>query len=57
MIMAVITIAISRISLAMHYPADILYGAIIAYCVYLVSGYIYRLFEHNIIKWVKNRLV
>lgn len=51
------TTALSRIALGMHYPADIFYSLVVTYIVTLVAGQIYKLFEHNIINWVKDRLV
>lgn len=42
--------SISRITLAMHYPADILYSIIIAIIVIIISNYIYRLLQNNLIR-------
>lgn len=46
-------VALSRISLAMHFPADIIYSIVTAYLIFKISHLIYKLFENNIFKWVK----
>lgn len=53
----IILVALARISMAMHFPADIFYSLIIACIVYFVSYFIYRIFENNIFKWVKNIII
>lgn len=53
LILIIVLVALSRMSLAMHYPADILYSMLIAYLVFHLSKYIYRIFENNIFKWMK----
>ncbi len=50
-ILIIILTAISRIALAMHYPADILYSLIILLSVYDISKRIYRFFENNLISY------
>lgn len=52
-----VTTALSRIALGMHYPADIFYSIIVTFIVVLLASQIYKIFEHNIIDWVKQRLV
>lgn len=56
-ILTTVLVALSRIGLAMHYPADIFYSIFIAFFVFTLSRLIYRLFENNIIKWVKEVIV
>lgn len=56
-IMVIGLVALSRIALAMHYPTDVFYSFFIAYFVFFMSRKIYRLFENNIIKWVKRKLL
>lgn len=50
MICVIILVSLSRISLAMHYPSDIIYGIIIAFITILIGKLIYRIFKNNIIK-------
>ncbi len=50
-------VGISRIALAMHYPADIFYSLFIALLVYIIATAVYRLFQHNLIALVKGWLV
>jgi membrane-associated phospholipid phosphatase len=52
-----LTAALSRIALAMHYPADIFYSIIVTCFVMFIANLIYKLFEGNVIKWVKGRLL
>lgn len=56
-IAVIILVALARISLAMHFPADIFYSLMIASIVYSLSYFIYRIFENNIFKWIKNMLL
>jgi membrane-associated phospholipid phosphatase len=56
-VLIIILVALSRIGLAMHYPADIFYSIFITYFVFLISRLVYRLFENNIIKWVKKLVI
>jgi membrane-associated phospholipid phosphatase len=50
----VIIVAISRISLAMHYPADIIYSLFITTFLIVISKIIYKKLENNMIKWFGN---
>jgi membrane-associated phospholipid phosphatase len=50
-------VALSRVGLAMHYPADIFYSIFIAILVFAISKLVYRLFEDNLIKWVKEYII
>jgi len=50
-------VALSRITLAAHYPADIFYSLFISCFVYIISGLIYKLFENNLIKWLKHKIL
>lgn len=49
-------VAISRIGLAMHYPADILYSLPLAGCVYILGMWIYQKLEHNVIARIKEKI-
>ncbi len=46
----VVIVAISRISLAMHYPADIIYSFLITALLIIIGNIIYRKLENNVIK-------
>jgi membrane-associated phospholipid phosphatase len=50
--MVVIIVAISRITLAMHYPADIIYSFFIAILLIIIGRIVYKNLENNLIKWV-----
>ncbi|XVN41935.1 MAG: phosphatase PAP2 family protein [Rickettsia endosymbiont of Argas persicus] len=52
MICIILLVSLSRISLAMHYPSDIIYGIIIGFITILIGKLIYRFFENNVIRWV-----
>ncbi|HJD65280.1 MAG TPA: phosphatase PAP2 family protein [Rickettsia endosymbiont of Diachasma alloeum] len=52
MICVIILVSLSRISLAMHYPSDIIYGIITGLITILIGKLIYRIFKNNVIKWV-----
>jgi len=52
MICVIILVSLSRISLAMHYPSDIIYGIAITFIAILIGKLIYRIFAGNIIKKV-----
>ncbi|ABE05401.1 phosphoesterase [Rickettsia bellii] len=52
MICVIILVSLSRISLAMHYPSDIIYGIITGLITILIGKLIYRIFKNNIIRWV-----
>ena len=49
--MVVIIVVISRITLAMHYPADIIYSFFITISLIIISKIIYKNLENNVIKW------
>jgi membrane-associated phospholipid phosphatase len=55
-ILIVGAVMISRITLAMHYPADILYSLITVFMVIQLGKVIFRIFELNVIKWVGERI-
>ncbi|AAU04314.1 conserved hypothetical protein [Rickettsia typhi str. Wilmington] len=52
MICCIMLVSLSRISLAMHYPSDIIYGIIIAFITIVIGKLIYHIFANNIIKKV-----
>ncbi|MDC0864712.1 phosphatase PAP2 family protein [Rickettsiaceae bacterium] len=43
-------VAISRITLAMHYPTDILYSALITMFIILLANFFYNLLKDSVIK-------
>lgn len=49
----VIAVALSRIALAMHYPADILYSSIITVIIVIIANYVYKLLTKNLITPIK----
>lgn len=50
-ILVAIMVAFSRIALAMHYPADIVYSYLIVLLVLGLSQVVFVIFKHNIIKY------
>ncbi|MEY3196640.1 MAG: hypothetical protein RLZZ59_6 [Pseudomonadota bacterium] len=52
----VILVSFSRVLLAMHYPADILYGLIVAYCVYLLAYFVFFILKDNLLSCVKSKI-
>lgn len=50
----VIIVAISRITLAMHYPADIIYSFCITILLIMIGKRVYKNLENNIIRWSGN---
>jgi membrane-associated phospholipid phosphatase len=51
-LLVVVAVGISRITLAMHYPADIIYSLLIAILVIMLGNMLFKLFEKNLIKKV-----
>lgn len=51
-IFIVILVALSRIALAMHYPADILYSLLVVAVIIAVSNRLFILLKDNIVKKV-----
>ncbi|WP_341749269.1 MULTISPECIES: phosphatase PAP2 family protein [unclassified Candidatus Tisiphia] len=51
-ILIVILVAISRITLAMHYPADIIYSFLITIIIIILGRIVFRIFANNLIKWL-----
>lgn len=49
-IMVVTLVGISRMTLAMHYPADIIYSLFVAFIVIVIGKIVYKLFERNIVR-------
>jgi len=56
MICVIIFISLSRISLAMHYPSDIIYGIVIGFVTILIGKLVYRIFANNVIKRIGSML-
>ncbi|WPY01066.1 Phosphatase PAP2 family protein [Candidatus Trichorickettsia mobilis] len=50
----VLMVGLSRITLAMHYPADILYSFLIIIFVIIIGNIIYRLLIQNLLKTIGN---
>ncbi len=55
-VMLVISVALSRISLAMHYPADILYSGFVVILVMYLAGFMCQLLQNNVINYFKTKL-
>ncbi len=53
-ILIIILVSISRITLAMHYPADILYSIIIVSIIIIINNYIFNLAKDKIITPIGN---
>lgn len=51
----VILVAMSRISLAMHYPADILYSSLVVIFVIWLARFICRMLQNNVINYFENK--
>ncbi len=49
-ILALLMVGTSRITLAMHYPADIIYSMLIVVIVIMIGNLVFSLLENNIIK-------
>jgi len=56
LLFVVVLVALSRIGLAMHYPADILYSLPVASGVYILGMWIYSKLEPNLIAWFKGKI-
>lgn len=52
----VILVAWSRITKAMHYPADILYSMIITICIVIISRGMFHLLQNNVIAYCAKKL-
>ena len=55
-IIVVFLVCASRIALAMHYPSDILYSAVIIWGVIYFGLILYKAFQKNLISWFKTAL-
>ncbi len=53
----VLVVALSRITLAMHYPADIIYSFVITTIIIVISKVIFKIFVNNLINRIGNILV
>lgn len=53
-LLIVLLVAISRITLAMHYPTDIIYSFFITIIIIIFGKIIFRIFANNLIKWLGN---
>lgn len=51
------SVALSRITLAMHYPADILYSAIVTILVIITGNYLYKILQKPLVIPVKNLII
>jgi membrane-associated phospholipid phosphatase len=50
----ILAVAISRTTLAMHYPADIIYSILVTILIILAGNFVFRLLKNNIIKSIGN---
>ncbi|WP_375326457.1 phosphatase PAP2 family protein [Candidatus Tisiphia endosymbiont of Nemotelus uliginosus] len=55
--LVVLLVALSRIALAMHYPADIIYSFVITILIIIISKVVFRIFSNNLIKWIGQIIV
>ncbi|WP_375318617.1 phosphatase PAP2 family protein [Candidatus Tisiphia endosymbiont of Oplodontha viridula] len=55
-LLIVLLVAISRITLAMHYPADIIYSFLITIIIIIVGRIVFRIFVNNLIKCLGNSI-
>lgn len=55
-IVTIILVALSRISLAMHYPADILYSGLVVIIVIYLAGFTRKLLQKNVINYFETIL-
>ncbi len=53
-VVVIFSVMISRITLAMHYPADLIYSLIIIFLIIKISNFAFRLFKDNLIKSIGN---
>jgi len=51
------TVAVSRVTLAMHYPADIIYSALVTFLVIIAGNVIYKILKPLVITPVKEVIV
>ncbi len=56
-IIVILAVATSRITLAMHYPVDIIYSAIITILIIIIGNLIYKKLKNPIIKPIGNFIV
>jgi membrane-associated phospholipid phosphatase len=54
--LAILAVAISRITLAMHYPADIIYSIIVTIVIIFAGNFIFRILKNKVIKPVGDRI-
>ena len=52
LVLTCLLVMLSRVVLAMHYPADILYSVVIAFGLIYLANLFYRLFEKNLIQYI-----
>ena len=55
-VICIIMVALSRIALAMHYPADIIYGIIICCIMIFITNFIHKRCSKEIVGAIANRL-
>ena len=55
-IIIALLVALSRISLAMHYPADILYSGFVVILIMYLAGFICQLLQNNVINYFKTQV-
>lgn len=47
---------LARITLAMHYPADVIYGCLTAFLVVAISQLVFAIFDDNLIRYIAEKL-
>lgn len=53
----IVLVAISRITLAMHYPADIIYSCILTMIIITAGNFIYNKFKENLIRSIGEKIM
>ena len=54
--LVILAVATSRITLAMHYPADIVYSAIVTILIILAGNFVFKILKNKVIKSIGNRI-
>lgn len=55
--LTIVIVATSRITLAMHYPSDLLYSTFIIFIIIFMSEKIYLAFQNNLIDYVRRFII
>ncbi len=54
--LVILAVAVSRITLAMHYPADILYSAIVTILIIFAGNFVFKILKNKVIESIGNRI-